>query len=73
MGGLLIVLVVACLGGGGAFYYFKILKPKKDAAKGSSNLDDLDFEEYDEDEPERRRGNRSRRTGKHDPVYRQSP
>ena len=23
--------------------YFKIMKPKKDAAKGSSNLDDLDF------------------------------
>ena len=30
---------------GGAFYYFKIMKPKKDAAKGSSNLDDLDFDE----------------------------
>ena len=31
------------------FYYFKILKPKKDAAKGSSNLDDLDFDEDDEE------------------------
>ena len=36
----------------GAFYYFKIMKPKKDAAKGSSNLDDLDFDEDDEDEEE---------------------
>ena len=40
MGGaiLLVVLLVAAAGGG-AFYYFKILKPKKDAAKGSSSLD----------------------------------
>ena len=37
---------------GGAFYYFKIMKPKKDAAKGSSNLDDLDFDEDDEEELE---------------------
>ena len=46
MGGaiLLIVLLLAAAGGG-AFYYFKIMKPKKDAAKGSSNLDDLDFDE----------------------------
>ena len=33
-------------------YYFKIMKPKKDAAKGRSNLDDLDFDEDDEDEEE---------------------
>ena len=51
-GGLVLFLVVALLGGGGAFYYFKIMKPKKDAAKGSSNLDDLDFDEDDEDEEE---------------------
>ena len=31
---------------------FKIMKPKKDAAKGSSNLDDLDFDEDDEEEEE---------------------
>lgn len=37
---------------GGAFYYFKIMKLKKDAAKGSSNLDDLDFDEDDEEELE---------------------
>ena len=28
------------------------MKPKKDAAKGSSNLDDLDFDEDDEEELE---------------------
>ena len=51
MGILLVVLLVAAAGGG-AFYYFKILKPKKDAAKGSSNLDDLDFDEDDEETEE---------------------
>lgn len=51
-GGLVIFLVVTLLAGGGAFYYFKIMKPKKDAAKGSSNLDDLDFDEDDEEELE---------------------
>ena len=45
MGILLVVLLVAAAGGG-AFYYFKILKPKKDAAKGSSRLDDLDSVSY---------------------------
>lgn len=33
-----------------AFYYFKVLKPKKDAAKGSDDLSDYDFDDYDEDE-----------------------
>ena len=53
MGGaiLLVVLLLAAVSGG-AFYYFKIMKPKKDAAKGSSNLDDLDFDEDDEDAEE---------------------
>ena len=50
MGILLAVLLVAAAGGG-AFYYIKILKPKKDAAKGSS-LDDLDFDEDDEETEE---------------------
>ena len=36
--------------GGAAFYYFKVLKPKKDAAKGSDDLSDYDFDDYDEDE-----------------------
>ena len=47
---LLIVLVIAGVGGG-TFYYFKILKPKQ-AAKGSTDLEDFDFDEYDGDEPE---------------------
>ena len=51
MGILLVVLLLAAAGGG-AFYYFKILKPKKDAAKGSNNLDDLDFDEDDEETEE---------------------
>ena len=49
MGWLLIVLVLAGAGGA-AFYYFKVLKPKKDAAKGSDDLSDYDFDNYDEDE-----------------------
>lgn len=49
MGLLLIVLVLAGAGGA-AFYYFKVLKPKKDAAKGSDDLSDYDFDDYDEDE-----------------------
>ena len=40
MGMLLIVLVLAGAGGAAA-YYFKVLKPKKDAAKGRDNLDRL--------------------------------
>ena len=47
---LLIVLVIAGVGGG-AFYYLKVVKPKQ-AAKGSTDLEDFDFDEYDEDEPE---------------------
>ena len=42
-------MLLVAAAGGGAFYYFKILKPKKDAAKGSSSLDDLDFDEDDEE------------------------
>lgn len=49
MGLLLIVLVLAGAGGA-AFYYLKVLKPKKDAAKGSDDLSDYDFDDYDEDE-----------------------
>ena len=44
---LLIFLVIAGLGGG-AFYYFKVLKPKQNV-KGSTDLEDFDFED-DEDE-----------------------
>ena len=49
-GMLLVVLLIAGLGGG-AFYYFKILKPKQ-SVKGGTDLEDFDFDEYDEDEPE---------------------
>ena len=49
-GMLLVVLLIAGLGGG-AFYYFKVLKPKKNV-KGDTDLEDFDFDEYDEDEPE---------------------
>ena len=38
------------LGGGGALYYFKVMKPKQ-AAKGNTDLEDFDFDEY-EDEPQ---------------------
>ena len=51
IGGLVIFLVVAALGGGGALYYFKIWKPKQNV-KGSTDLDEFDFEDYDEDELE---------------------
>ena len=47
-GMLLVVLLIAGLGGG-AFYYFKILKPKQ-SVKGGTDLEDFDFDEYDEDE-----------------------
>ena len=48
MGGILLVVLLLAAAGGGAFYYFKILKPKQDAAKGTTDLDDLDFDEDDE-------------------------
>ena len=48
-GGLALFLIVALLGGGGAFYYLKVMKPKQDV-KGGTDLDDFDFDEYDEDE-----------------------
>ena len=48
-GMLLIVLVLIGLGGA-ALYYFKVLKPKKDAAKGTDSLDEYDFDEYEDEE-----------------------
>ena len=50
-GGLVLFLVVALLGGGGALYYFKFIK-RKQSVKGSTDLEDFDFEDYGEDEPE---------------------
>lgn len=48
-----IPLIALMIGGlsDAAFYYFKVLKPKKDAAKGTDNLDEYVFDEY-EDEKE---------------------
>lgn len=51
-GGILLVIVLLAAAGGGAFYYFKILKPKQDAAKGSTSLEDFDFDEDDEETEE---------------------
>ena len=50
MGGLVLFVIVALIGGGGALYYFKFMKPKQ-SVKGGTDLDDFDFDEYD-DEPE---------------------
>ena len=48
MGGLLIFLVVGLLGGA-ALYYVKFMKPKQNV-KGSTDLDEFDFDEDDEAE-----------------------
>ena len=45
MGGLLIFLVVGLLGGGAALYYVKFMKPKQNV-KGSTDLDEFDFDEF---------------------------
>ena len=50
MGGILLVVLLLAGAGGGAFYYFKVLKPKLDAAKGGTDLDDYDFDEDEESE-----------------------
>lgn len=50
--GILLVVLLFAGVGGGAFYFFKVVKPKQ-AVKGSTDLDDLEFDEYDdEDEAE---------------------
>lgn len=46
-GGILVILLVLALAGG-VFYYFKVMKPKQ-SAKGSSNLEDYDFEDDEEE------------------------
>lgn len=51
MGGLVVFLVVVLLGGGAALYFFKFKRPKADT-KGGDLLDEYDFGEDDEDEPE---------------------
>ena len=49
---ILLVNVLLAAAGGGAFYYIKILKPKQDAAKGNTSLEDFDFDEDDEETEE---------------------
>ena len=49
-GAILLVVLLLAAAGGGAFYYFKIMKPKRDAAKGGTSLDNLDFDEDEETE-----------------------
>lgn len=45
---LLVALLLAGLGGG-AFHYFKVLRPRQ-AVKGSTAIDDLEFDEYDDED-----------------------
>ena len=47
--GLVLVLLLFAGLGGGAFYYLKVLKPKQ-AVKGNTDFDELDFDEYDDEE-----------------------
>lgn len=51
IGGIILFVIVALLGGGGALYYFKVMKPKQ-AAKGNTDLEDFDFDEYEDEQPE---------------------
>lgn len=47
--GMITLSLILILGlAGGAFYYFKILKPKQDV-KGTTELDEFDFEDYEDD------------------------
>ena len=47
--GMIALFLILILGlAGGAFYYFKILKPKQDV-KGTTELDEFDFEDYEDD------------------------
>ena len=47
--GMIALSLILILGlAGGAFYYFKFLKPKQDI-KGTTDLDEFDFDDYEED------------------------
>ena len=48
-GAVLALVLFVLLGGGAAFYYFKFMKPKQNV-KGGTDLEDFDFDDYDEDE-----------------------
>lgn len=47
--GMVALFLIVALAGGGAYYYFKILKPKQDN-KGSTNLEEYDFDDEDDEE-----------------------
>lgn len=49
VGGILAIVLILALGGGAAVWYFKFRKPKADT-KGSTELDEFDFDEDDEEE-----------------------
>lgn len=47
--GMIVLSFILILGlAGGAFYYFKFLKPKQNV-KGTTDLDEFDFEDYEDD------------------------
>ena len=47
--GMIALSLILILGlAGGAFYYFKFLKPKQNV-KGTTDLDEFDFEDYEDD------------------------
>lgn len=47
--GMIAISLILILGlAGGAFYYFKFLKPKQNV-KGTTDLDEFDFEDYEDD------------------------
>ena len=47
--GMIVLSLILILGlAGGAFYYFKFLKPKQNV-KGTTDLDEFDFEDYEDD------------------------
>ena len=62
-GGYCLSSLVLAGAGGAAFYYFSVLKPKKDAAKGSDDLSDYDFDDYDGRENRGRTAGGTRRRG----------
>ena len=49
MGGILAVVLILALGGGAAVWYFKFRKPKE-ATKGSTELDEFDFDDEEDEE-----------------------
>ena len=48
---LLLLFLLILFAGGGAFYYLKYVKQGDVTAKGSPDLSDFDFDEYEDEEP----------------------